>query len=130
MLDDLRWHAAEVLGAVAQATLLTWGPADLQASVARCEARGLRLYALVARTSDLLFNLEHRPDVLVVTPRWQLHGSARILSPAEQPRDLALLGAPEAAWCALVVVTPTRLHRLGEGTMDCDETIDLAQSAG
>jgi hypothetical protein len=51
-----------------QITLTTWGPADLQAALVCCEARDLQLYVLVPQTSDLLFSLEHRPDVLTVTP--------------------------------------------------------------
>lgn len=125
MLDDLRLHVAEVISAAPQATFLTTGPADLQAAIVRCEAHGLRLYALVPRMSDLLFNLEHRAEVLVIASQWQLRGTARVLAPAEHPAGLALLAAPEAAWCALVLVTPTRLHLAGDGATLTAETIDL-----
>ncbi|NTU82920.1 MAG: hypothetical protein HGA45_26735 [Chloroflexales bacterium] len=125
MLDDLRHRAADLLGAASQATLLTWGPAELQAAVVPCEARGLRLYALVPRTSDLLFNLEQRSQILAISPVWQLQGTARVLAPLDYPPDLRLLAAPEHAWSALVVVTPTRLHRLGTDTAMTAETIDL-----
>lgn len=125
MLDDLRRHAANLLGAMAQVTLLTWGPAELQAVVAPCEARGLRLYALVPHTADLLFNLEHRPQILAVSSALQLQGTARVLTPEAYPPDLALLAAPEQAWSALVVVTPTRLHRPGADATVVAETIDL-----
>jgi|GEM_PF-4539463 hypothetical protein len=46
----------------------------------------------------------------------------------EHTTDLVLLAAPAAAWCALVAITPTRLHRFGEGATDTDETIDLPPS--
>ena len=128
MLNDLRQQVADLLGAARQITLTTWGPAELQAALVRCEARDLQLYILVPHASDLLFNLEHRPDVLTVTPLWQVRGLARVLTTAEHPTDLALLAAPEAAWCALVAITPTRLHRFGEGGTDTDETIDLPAS--
>lgn len=129
MLEDLRRHAADLLGAASQATLLTWGPAELQAAVVRCEARGLRLYALVPRTADLLFNLEHRPQILAVTPEWQARGTARVLSPPDYPPGLILLATADAAWCALVVVTPSRLHRPGDGAAVIAETIDLPPPA-
>lgn len=125
MLDDLRQRAVDILGATSHATLLTCGPADLQATYARCAASALLIYVLVPRTSDVLFNLEHRPEVLLLTPQWQLRGTASALPPERHPADLALLAAPEAAWCAIVLVTPTRLHWIGNGVTDIAETIDL-----
>jgi hypothetical protein len=125
MLDDLRQRVVAILSAASRVTLLTSGPADLQAVFARCESSGLRLYVLVPRTSDVRFNLEEHPQVLVVTPQWQLRGAASELPPEQRPLDLALLSAPEAAWSALVLVTPLRMHWMGDGVKDIAETIDL-----
>lgn len=125
MLDDLRQRVVAILSAASRVTLLTSGPADLQAVFGRCESSGLRLYVLVPRTSDLLFNLEQHPEVLVLTSEWQLRGTASELPPAQRPPNLALLAAPEAAWSVVVLVTPQRMHWLGDGVKDVAETIDL-----
>lgn len=125
MLDDLRQRAAAVLGAASEAILITYGPAGLQAARVPCAASGLRLYALVLRTSDLLFNLEERPEVLVFAQHWQLHGTSSLPPPEQLPSDLGLSAVPQAPWCAVVAVTPTRLHILDDGATQRAETIDL-----
>jgi hypothetical protein len=125
MLNDLRQRAAAALSAASEAILITYGPAGLQAARVPCAARGLRLYALVLRTSDLLFNLEQQPEALAVTADWQLRGAAAQLSAEQMPVELALSRAPEAPWCAVVAITPTRLHLSGDDAGQHVETIDL-----
>jgi hypothetical protein len=125
MLDDLRQRAAVALSAPAEAILITYGPAGLQAARVPCATSGLRLYALVLRTSDLLFNLEQQPEVLVVAPHWQLRGTAGLPPPEDLPAELELPAAPDAPWCAVVAIMPTRLHILDDGVAQRAETIDL-----
>ncbi len=123
MLRQLRQRASETLSTARQIVLSAGGPADIQAETLPCEAVGLALYVLVARTSDLLFNLESNPLVVVTAETWQLRGVARLLRPGEEPDRLALARTPEAAWCQVVEIRPTRLQLRppqGQG-----ETIDL-----
>lgn len=123
MLSQLRQRASEAISTARQIVLSAYGPADIQAEMLPCEAVGLALYVLVARTSDLLFNLESNPLVVVTAETWQLRGMARLLRPGEHPDRLALARTPEAAWCEVVEIRPTRLRlqpRQGQR-----ETIDL-----
>ena len=123
MLHQLRQHASEALSTVRQIVLSTNGPADIQAETLSCESIGLALYVLIARTSDLLFNLESNTLVVATADSWQMRGVARLLRPGERPDGLALATTPEAAWCQLVEIRPTRLQlRPRQGK---DETIDL-----
>ena len=123
MLHQLRQHASEALSTVRQIVLSTNGPADIQAETLSCESIGLALYVLVARTSDLLFNLESNALIVATADTWQMRGVARLLRPGEHPDGLALARTPEAAWCQLVEIRPTRLQlRPRQGK---DETIDL-----
>lgn len=125
MLDDLRQRAAAALSAAPEAILISSGPAGLQAARVPCAAHGLRLYALVLRTADLLFNLEQQLEVLVVAQHWHLRGRAELLPPDQLPADLPLSAAPEAPWCVVVAITPTRLHFPDDGAAQRAETIDL-----
>ena len=123
MLSQLRQRAREALSTARQIVLSASGPADIQAETLPCEAVGLALYVLVARTSDLLFNLENNALVVATADSWQARGTARLLRPGEYPDRLALARTPEAAWCQVVEIRPTRLrlrHPQGHG-----ETIDL-----
>jgi len=123
VLRQLRQRASEALSTVRQIVLSTGGPADIQAEVLPCESMGLALYVLVARTSDLLFNLESNTLVVATADTWQMRGVARLLRPGERPGGLALASTPEAAWCQLVEIRPTRLQlRPRQGKR---ETIDL-----
>lgn len=127
MLRQLRQQASEALSTARQIVLSASGPADIQAETLRCEAVGLALYVLVARTSDLLFNLECNALVVATADGWQARGPARLLRPGEYPSGLALARTPEAAWCEMVEIRPTRLRLWpprGNGHVQC-ETIDL-----
>ncbi|MCL4370009.1 MAG: hypothetical protein M1380_03775 [Chloroflexi bacterium] len=125
MLRQLRQRASEALSNAPQIVLSAYGPAEIQAETLPCEAVDLVLYVLVARTSDLLFNLESNALVVATANTWQVRGVARLLRPGEYPGRLALARTPEAAWCQVVEIRPTRLqlrppHGQGQG-----ETIDL-----
>ena len=123
VLRQLRQQASEALSTARQIVLSTGGPADIQAETLSCESIGLALYVLVARTSDLLFNLESNTLVVATADTWQMRGVARLLRQDECPSGLALARMPEAAWCQLVEIRPTRLQLRplrGKG-----ETIDL-----
>jgi len=123
MLHQLRQRASEALSTARQIVLSAGGPADIQAETLRCEAVGLALYVLVARTSDLLFNLEDNSLVVATADTWQARGPARLLPRGEYPTGLTLARTPEAEWCEVVEIRPTwlRLHP-PQGRR---ETIDL-----
>ena len=123
MLRQLRQRASDALSTARQIVLSAGGPADIQAETLPCEAVGLALYVLVARTSDLLFNLESDPLVVATADGWQARGPARLLPRGEYPNELALARAPEAAWCEMVEMRPTRLQL--HPPQGQRETIDL-----
>ncbi len=123
MLSELRQRACEALAAAQYIVLSAGGPADLQAETLPCEAVGMRLYVLVSRTSDLLFNLESDPLVVATADEWQARGPARLLPRREYPNALALAETPEAAWCEVVEMRPTQLRLQPTGGRR--ETIDL-----
>lgn len=123
MLNHLRQRVTEVLSAARSATLSTHGAAGIQANVFACEAADLGLYVLIPRTSDHLFNLEHNPEVVVTTETWQVRGIARIAP--ECPAGLNLLHQPDAAWCEVVMVRPTRLQIYRHDGAGHAETIDI-----
>lgn len=125
MLEKLRQRAREALATTRQIVLSSYGPADIQTEIVACEALGLALYVLVPRASDLLFNLESDTRVVATADSWQVRGVASRVPPGACPDQLALAGAPAAAWCEVVEIRPTRLHLralVGQGQ---GETIDL-----
>jgi hypothetical protein len=125
MLDYARQRAIQALRTPRTAVLATSGPAGVQASEFPCEAIELSLYLLVPKTSDHLFNLEHDPNVTLLTPTWELKGRAHIIPPGPPDPELHLLREPEAEWCVLLRVDPRQLQirrPVGWGNL---ETIDL-----
>ncbi|MFN2225679.1 MAG: pyridoxamine 5'-phosphate oxidase family protein [Anaerolineae bacterium] len=123
MLNHLRERVTEALSRARTATLSTHGAAGIQANVFSCGSIDLALYLLVPRTSDHLFNLEHNPEVVVTTEAWQLRGVACIAP--DRPAGLALLRQPDAAWCEVVMIRPTRLQIEPQGGLGHAETIDI-----
>jgi hypothetical protein len=123
VLQHIRKRVVEALARVSTVTLSTYGPADIQAGVFACEAVDLTLYLLVPRTSDHLFNLEHSPGVVATTETWQLRGTARVAE--ERPVGLALLQRPDAGWCELIEIRPTRLQIKRSGGAGYAETFDI-----
>lgn len=123
MLNHLRQRVTETLFSAKAATLSTHGAAGIQANIFPCESIDLGLYLLVPRTSDHLFNLEQNPEVVVTTDTWQLRGVANIAS--EYPAGLNLVQQPDAAWCEVVAVRPTRLQIEPQGGLGHAETIDI-----
>jgi len=123
MLSHLRQRAADALAAAASATLSSHGPAGIQVNVFPCEARELVLYLLVPRTSDHLFNLESESEVVVWTESWQARGRGYLVP--ESPAGLALLERPDAAWCQVVAVYPSRLQIERSSGSEYAETIDI-----
>lgn len=111
MLAHLRERVVEALGAVQEVLLATSGPAEIQASRVPCEAQELRLYLLVPRASEHLFNLEQQPEIVVVNREWELRGRARVLRNGERPADLGLGRRAEAEWSEWVEVAVERFHR-------------------
>ena len=125
MLSILRQRASEALSTVSQVVLSAFGPADIQAEALSCEAVGLALYVLVPRTSDLLFNLEGGTLVMATADTWQVRGVARLLPLGEYPDRLAIARTPEAAWCEVAEIFPTRLTLRPPPGRSQGETIDI-----
>ncbi|MBK9054670.1 MAG: hypothetical protein IPL78_28310 [Chloroflexi bacterium] len=125
MLDHLRQRVIETLATVRSATLSTYGPAELQATLLSCEAVDMHLYLLLPATSDHVLNLENQPEAVVTTSDWQLRGLALILDSADYPPDLSLYRKPEAQWSRLVEIRPTQLHIRRRHGWGYSETIDV-----
>ena len=125
MLRQLRQRATEALSSSREIVLSACGPADIQAESLPCEAAGLALYVLVPRTSDLLFNLESEKLVVATAETWQARGPARVLRPGQYPEQLALARTPEAAWCEVAELRPTRLQLRPLRGQAQGETIDI-----
>jgi hypothetical protein len=125
VLRQLRQKAHEAFESTNRIVLSTDGPAEIQAEALRCEALGLSLYVLVPRASDLLFNLENRALVVVTADSWQARGTARLLSRANYPEQLAIARTPDAAWSELVEIIPTRLQLRPPAGQGPSETVDV-----
>jgi hypothetical protein len=125
MLEHLRRRIAATLADTRAVTLATFGPADLQASILPCEADELRLFVLVPRASDQLFNLENNPSVVATADHWELRGHARVMPPAERPASLSLVRSPEARWSEVVEIWPERVQIFPELDGSQPETIDV-----
>ena len=125
MLDYARQRIREALGQPRTAVLATSGPAGILAGEFPCEAVGLELYLLLPKTSAHVFNLEHHPEVSLVTPEWELQGSARILAEDLPEPPPELLRDSSAEWCVLVGVTPRVLQIRGKHGWGNLETIDF-----
>jgi hypothetical protein len=125
MLDYACQRAVEALKETPTAILASGGPAGVQAGEYACEAAGLDLFLLVPRTSDHLFNLEYDSAVTMLTPGWELKGTAQIVSDCATVPGLALLKKSGAKFCALVRVRPRRIHIRRAGGWGSVETIDL-----
>lgn len=125
MLEHLRQQVSAALASAQTVVLSTWGPAGLQAATLPCQSIETRLYFTIPRTSDLLFNIEQQPEVLVTAAAWQLRGRARVLPPGECPGGLALGRSPMAAWGELVELCATQLAILPASEGSRCETIDI-----
>jgi hypothetical protein len=125
MLDHLRQRIAETIANTRAVTLATFGPADLQASILPCEASDVRLFVLVPRASDQLFNLESNSIVVATADHWELRGHARVMPPAERPALLALAMSPEARWSEVIEICPERVQIFPELDGSLPETIDV-----
>lgn len=121
MIEHLRLRAANAFAKFDHVILATCGPSGPQVSRVQCRSQGTALILSVPRSSDHLFNLEHQQEVAVLTPEWQLRGSAQILNPA----TCSVQESPLSDWHALVKIQPTCLQILGEDGRSFVETIDF-----
>jgi hypothetical protein len=128
MLDHLRKQVTDALAQASQVSLTTGGIAGLQTSVLKCESSGLRLYTLMPQTSDHLVNIEHNPECVAVTDRWELRGTARRVALSEYP-GLALAHAPDAKWGALIEIQPKRLQIARQAGISDATTIDIDETS-
>ena len=99
----------------------TCGQAGPQVGRVGAEMKNGRLILKLDRTSDHLFNLECRPELVILTPTWELHGTAQVL----------IAGATVFLhpWQAAIRVTPTRLHILDRESGRRIETVDFPAGA-
>jgi hypothetical protein len=135
MLDHLREKAAQTLASVDSVTLSSFGPADIQSSRVSCAAEDLALYVYVARSSDHLLNLEHRPGIVVATDTWELYGFARVLENDGIPAAINLFArnansniptpAVNLDWGCVVEIRPARLTLHSPSGQGNTETIDF-----
>lgn len=121
MIEHLRLRATNAFAKFDHVILTTCGPSGPQVSRVQCRSQGTTLILHVPQSSDHLFNLEHQQEVAVLTPEWQLHGSARIVN----PETCSVPENPLSNWDALVEIQPTRLQMLGEDGLSFVETIDF-----
>ncbi len=125
MLDYARQRAIDLLKIPRTAILATNGPAGMQVGEFACQAAGLGLFLSVPWISDHLFNLEHVVSVTLLTDRWELKGTARIVYDRESIAGMDLLSKPGAELYALVRVHPSRIQIRRAGGWGNLETIDL-----
>jgi hypothetical protein len=88
---------------------------------------GTRLYLLVPRTSDHLFNLESDPEVVVTNRYWQIRGRACAIQRWAYPPRLHLVTHPEAPWSQVVEVQPRQVQLRRAGQLSYHETIDIEE---
>lgn len=124
MLETLRHRVTEALKAETAVTLSTTGPGGIQAGFLPCEADDLTLYLLVPASSDVLFNLETQPAVVVTTSSWQMEGEAKIHALSQALPSLNLLHSPRVEGCMLVAVRCHRIHFSWTEGWGYKETID------
>jgi hypothetical protein len=125
MLELLRNRVKKALLAESAATLSTSGRGGIQAGFFPCQADGSTLYLLVPASSDVLYNLESDPVVVVTTPCWQMEGQGAIFPLAQAPPAIRLARSPRAPGCVLVAVACQRLHLNWSEGWGYRETIDL-----
>ena len=124
MLDHLRKQVTEALAQTTQVTLATHGIAGLQTSILACEASGLILYVQAPQTSEHLVNIEENSQCVVVSEEWELRGSAR-RTDSPGVSQIALAQTPNAKWCALIEIHPTRLQIKQKDGVGYAATIDI-----
>jgi hypothetical protein len=131
MLDHLCTTALTILATTPECTLSTAGPAGIQAALVRCLVADLGLYVLVPSGADTVVNVEYSPDVVLTTPRWQVHGTSLILGEAgclTSPLPAALRTCPDAAGHVVMRVFPVRMHIVASPSQGA-QTIDFDHDA-
>lgn len=125
MLNHLRQHFARILATAEMATLVTTGPAGLQARGYPCQSQGILLYLLLPGTSDHLLNLEHDKQVLLSTPGWQLRGRGQVLPLSAAPVQITLSQGSAAKGCVLLEIHPAQLQVYQKRGWGFSETLDI-----
>jgi len=135
VLDHLRQKAAQALASVSSVILSSYGPAELQTSRVSSTSQDLTLYVFLPYRSDHLLNLESRPGIVATTDTWELHGSARALTPDEIPVGIMPAkegdnldgshSSPTPAWRCVVEIRPVRLTLHSQTGQGNTETIDF-----
>jgi hypothetical protein len=131
MLDHLRTAALTIIATPPECTLSSAGPAGIQAALVRCLVVDDGLYVLVPSGADTVVNVEHAPEVVLTTPRWQVHGTSVILGEVAQPTSplpAALRARPDAAGHVVLRVVPVRMHIFAAPSQGA-QTIDFDQDS-
>lgn len=117
MARHLNQRTTRLLAKFDQVVLATCGPAGPQACIVECQWWREQLHLMVQRSSDHIYNLDARSELVLVSPEWVLHGSGTALE------DHAVVTAQP--WQAVVRVQPFRLHVLDRDSSQYKESIDL-----
>jgi len=115
MNTHLKQRIEELLNQYDAATLATCGPEGPQISRVPYQLHQFHLVLFLPHGSDHLFNLEDRPELVLLSPIWKLHG--QIASEGD-------IAAPHE-WQRVVYVEPSRLHILSKDGQRTIETIDF-----
>lgn len=118
MNKHLEQRVMALLNQYDSATLATCGAVGPQMSVVAYRVQQLSLYLFIPHMSDHLFNLESRPTLVLLAPRWKLHGHGQVLNEA--------MITPPQHWQMVVQVQPVCLHVLSEDSQHAVETIDFS----
>ena len=118
MNKHLQQRVRELLTRYETASLATCGQAGPQIMSVPYRIQQLNLYLFVPHGSDHLFNLETQPELVLLSPEWELHGRGHEVAPNG---DIA----PLHTWQVVVSVQPVRLHILTTDGSGYSETIDF-----
>lgn len=121
MNEHLRRRIEELFSECNQVVLATCGPAGPQVSRVPSEVRDRYLILKVDRASDHLYNLEVQPELALLTPGWELHGTSKLRTTST---DVYL-----RSWQVAVQVIPTRVHILDQDSRRRIETIDFSKTS-
>jgi len=118
VMNRLLWQkVAPILAGTPQAVLATCGERGPFASTVSLHLQGEHLYLCLANASEHLFNLQSQPQVVLLSPQWELHGRGEI-----EAESGFISPIP---WQVTIRLRPTCLHILSAQGTHYVETIDL-----
>jgi len=119
-MNKLLWEkVAPMLTGVAQAVLATCGAHGPFASTVSLHLQGDRLYLSLPNASEHLFNLQSQPQVVLLSPQWELHGCGEVEG------ENQYFSSPP--WQVAIRLRPTCMHILATQGTHYAETIDFQE---